>query len=501
MSKRKRGFTAAQTKTTSRRMRSATLGTHVPRRARATSRHMNADAVGFSNMRKKKRAARGIVHTLLPSTETRESSSDYARRVSRQEFAQDIQRKARIRRIGIIVVAAIVVVAVAGVAGIATFLGSLDSRMGLGDSDAKTALVAPQEGSPSYTLFVADLGSTSAATDEEGPDVLILARIDEDNRAATFIAIPTNLQVTLSDSKTYRMRDVAAQGDAALISTVADFAGVDIAHYVKTDAKGIEHFVDTIGGVELYVEQEVDDPTAGDVYIPTGTQELDGNAALTYLRARNFSNGSEVQAQNQAAFLATVVARMLDTNGSLAFAALLDSVGGDVRTDVSAMETIAFADALRGMDASSVYRAPVPGYERDRDGVTYYIASSDAWTSMMERVKTGENPLVDEGSSTTVDRGSFTVTVNNGTDIVGGASQIAEALRADGFNVTEVGNTEGSIIYEETLVIYDGDEQAKAQAEETVAALGTGRVVVGAGHYTYATDILVILGTDWKPVV
>ena len=74
MARRKKGFTAAQSKLTSHRMRSAMLGTHVPRRIRPASARMNADAVGFSSTRKKKRAACGVVDTLLPSTATRETS-------------------------------------------------------------------------------------------------------------------------------------------------------------------------------------------------------------------------------------------------------------------------------------------------------------------------------------------------------------------------------------------------------------------------------------------
>ena len=91
VNKRKQGLTQARAKLTSHRMRSATVGTHVPRRS---SRHMNGEAVGFSSPRKRKRAARGIVETILPVTSSGESSSQYARRVSRREFAQDIQRKA-----------------------------------------------------------------------------------------------------------------------------------------------------------------------------------------------------------------------------------------------------------------------------------------------------------------------------------------------------------------------------------------------------------------------
>ena len=75
---------------------------------------------------------------------------------------------------------------------------------------------------------------------------------------------------------------------------------------------------------------------------------------------------------------------------------------------------------------------------------------------------------------------------------------MGEILAADGFNVAGTGNADSSE-FPETLVVYDGEEH-KEQAEEVVRALGTGRAIVGAGYYEYETDVLVIIGRDWKPV-
>lgn len=496
---KKKGFTTTQSRLTSRRMRSATLGTHIPRRGHTSSRHMNADSVGFSNSRKNKRASRGVVDTILPSTASRESSSDYARRVSRREFTQEIQRKARVRRIVVVAVALVVVIAVAIGVGAATFLGSLDSKIGLKNSDAKTALTAAKAGEPWYALLSADLGAASATAEVEGPDALLLARVDGSSRAVTLISLPANLQVMLSDGKAHPLREAALQGDAALISAVASFAGVSISHYAKTDDDGIKGLVDALGGIEIDVKQEVDDPTAGDTYLSAGVQTLDGNASLTYLRAKNFKNGIEDQTNNQRLFFATLAARMLESGGGLPFASLLDSVGGYLQTDLGATSVLELADKLGGIAASSVLGAQVPGYETTRDNVTYYVSSSNAWTAMMKLVSDGLAPVVDKAATSQVDRGSFTVEVRNGAQITGGAAQISTLLKEAGFNVTEVGNATDAASYPETLVVYDG-EAHKAQAEEVIAALGAGRAVASAGYYTYTTDVLVILGKDWKPV-
>ena len=491
--RRKKGFTATRSKLTSRRLRTATVGTHVPRRSRADT---NAASVGFSNPRKQRRATRGYVDTILPSTATRESSSQYARRVSRREFADEVRRRSRMRRTVALVACAVVALVAAGVAGTAAFFGSLDSRMGLAGSDASSALAAAKEGEPFYALVAADLDEVGSAGAVEGPDALALVRIDEAARAVSVVSIPANLRVVLSDGEAHPVRDAAASGDAALVKAVADFAGVDIAHLVKTDAAGIMRLVDAAGGVEVEISEEVDDPTAGDVYLPAGRQVLGGREALTLLRASNFENGVEQQASNQRAVLGALSLKLLG-GGTLDLLSLLDEVGGSFRTDLGAQGALSLAGKLRGMDASAVRGALVPGQELQSGGTSLYAASSDAWSAMMERVEAGEDPAVaDEASS--VDPASFTITVRNGSAITGGAAQLAGTLEGRGFKVVETGNTDVYAAYDETLVVYN-DDAYEAAAQTVVDALGFGRTVAGNGFYTFESDVLVVLGEDWKP--
>lgn len=492
MVKRRKGFSAAQSKITSHRMRSATLGTHVPRRSKG---YMNGESVGFSSPRKQKRAARGYVDTILPSTSTRESSSQYSRRVSRREFTQEIQRRSRLRRIVAIAACAVLVACIAGGVGVATFFGSLDAKLSLGGSDASTALVSAGEGA-FYTVVSADLDQGGSANAVDGPDAIALVRVDKAARAVTAVSIPPNLQTSLKDGKTHPLREAATlEGDASLVSAVAALADVKVSHFVKTDAAGIAELVDMLGGIEVDVAEEVDDPAAGDVYIPAGTQTLDGRTALTFLRAGNFADGVETQTANQRAFLAALSQRLLGA-GSFDFLTMVDKADGAFGTDLSATEALSLADAMRGIEASSVMGAIVPGYETTRDDVEYYVPSSKAWAAMMELVDAGEDPAAEE-ELPTVDPSSFTLTVRNGGGITGAAAQMADTLTGRGFDVQETGNTDTDA-YNETLVVYN-DDANMAAAQTVVSALGMGRTVAGGGFYTFDTDVLLIVGKDWKP--
>ncbi|WP_449316610.1 LCP family protein [Rubneribacter sp.] len=483
MVRRRQGFTAAQSKTTSRRLRTATLGTHVPRKVRTGS--MNAESVGFSSARRQRRAARGFVNNVRPVDG---AAPRTPRRMSHREFARGVQRRARVRAVAAVLACLAVVAAVAVGVGVLSLFGTLDGKLALKDSDAASALVpASADDGAFYAVVAANL-------DANGLTGAALVRVDAASKAVAAVSLPADLQVASADGEARTLRETAASGDAALIGAVASFAGVDVSHYVELDAQGLADLVDGLGGVEVEVAEEVDDPAAGDVYLPAGTQTLDGASALVLARATNFEDGLETQAENQRALLSSLSLRLLGDD-AMGFLALIDKVGGTFGTDMSANDARELADSLRGMDASSVTGALVPGYESASGDAPAYVASRSAWASLMEQVDAGQ-PLVAEEVAA-VDPGSFTLTVRNGGGVTGAAAQAAEALTGLGFQVAETGNADAAV-YTETLVVYQ-DAAYEAAAETLVSALGFGRTVADAGSYTFETDVLLVLGTDWKP--
>ena len=90
--------------------------------------------------------------------------------------------------------------------------------------------------------------------------------------------------------------------------------------------------------------------------------------------------------------------------------------------------------------------------------------------------------------------------VRNGTDVTGSAAQLTKTLEAQGFKVVETGNVDDYTVYPETLVIYH-DEALSPAADAVVKAMGAGRAINGGSYYTFEADVLVIIGTDYQPIV
>lgn len=498
MANKPRKISSSHQKNMSRRIRSATIGTHAQGAPVKSSRRVGTGAVEFSNPRKSNRAKRGEVDHVLPTTSSRESETAYSKRVSQRRYTESFQRKARVKGIIIAIICIVAIICIAGGVGAAAYFGSVSDKMSLGDSNAATALVAPSEGKATYVLLEGEFSQAGQAY--EGPDMLMLARIDSVKKSVAFISIPVNLQVTLNDGNIHKIADAQMiGGDSYLISTVASVTGVSVSHLVKTDGPGLVSLVDTLGGLEIDVAQEVDDPNAGALYIAQGLQTLDGQAVLTLCRAANFTDAIETRTANQRAVAEALLGKLLDTN-MFSIIPTLDSISSMVKTDYSAGDAIAALDVLRDLPLDQAYSLQLPGYgtTNTATGVEYFVVSSTEWTEMLAALDAGEDPLAENEAVLEVDPASFTITVQNGSGLTGGASLMSERLTQGGFSVAASGNAE-RYVYNETLVVYK-DAAFSNAAEALVKYLGTGRAIASNGYYTFDTDVLVVLGKDWQPL-
>lgn len=499
--RRKKGFTAKQSKRTSRKMSDSTYGTHIDRGSHAKGRVQNASSVSFSNSRATNRASRGVVDTITPTTASGESQAAYRQRTRQTRYIEDVQRKAKRRRVLTFVIAALLIIGLAVGAGYIAFRGTVGTKMSLGDSDAKSALVAAKEGEATYTLVSVDLGAVAKPLARSGPDVLLLVRLDEEAGTVAIVNVPADLRITLADSEYHHLYEAAQNGDAALIEAVSKFTGVQISHFVKLSEGGFIDLVEALGGVDVEVDQVVDDPHAGDVYIPVGEQTLSGDAALTYLRATNLKLGVLDQMNHQNDFAANLLAKVFADDGQVGFSARLDSIDECFQTDYSYDDIAKLQGWLKDVPSSSMTLVTVPGYTTAVTGVVenevaYYIASSNDMAAIIDTLDDGGDPNASEHEAASIDKSSFTVEIQNGADVVGAAAATAEVLKAAGFNVGEVGNAEQQV-YGETLVVYKDDGILQAQA--VIDAIGIGRPVYASYYYEYDADVLVIIGSDYMP--
>jgi hypothetical protein len=99
------------------------------------------------------------------------------------------------------------------------------------------------------------------------------------------------------------------------------------------------------------------------------------------------------------------------------------------------------------------------------------------------------------GQTSTVTPGDYIVDVLNGCGIDDCATSVSDLLALAGYQQGEIGNA-GSFAYDTTLIIYQDDER-KAAAEDIHKRLGYGKLISSEGRYTFAGDVLVLVGGDF----
>lgn len=96
-------------------------------------------------------------------------------------------------------------------------------------------------------------------------------------------------------------------GPKLLTETVEQATGLRINHYAEIGFGGFAGIVDAVGGIEICVEEPIDDPLAG-INLQPGCQVMDGPTALGFVRTRATAQGDLDRVARQRMFFSALVA-------------------------------------------------------------------------------------------------------------------------------------------------------------------------------------------------
>ncbi|MFC8231377.1 LCP family protein [Streptomyces sp. NPDC057287] len=218
-------------------------------------------------------------------------------------------------------------------------------------------------------------------------DTTILLHLAADRRSATAVSIPRDLMSEIPSCHTADGKATKEQfaqfnwafelgGTACTIRTVEKMTGIRVDHHMVIDFNGFKDMVDAVDGVEVCLKAPVDDDDAH-LKLPAGRQELDGEEALGYVRARkSIGNGSDTERMDrQQKFLGALVNKM-QSNGVLLnptrLYPVLDAATKSLTTDPGLDSLRDLYDLVRGMrnvptEKVQFLTVPRQAYRADRN--------------------------------------------------------------------------------------------------------------------------------------
>ncbi|MEX2280660.1 MAG: LCP family protein, partial [Acidimicrobiia bacterium] len=236
------------------------------------------------------------------------------------------------------------------VAGLSTDRSSL--HILVVGSDSREGLSEEQQ-----SVFGAD------SVDGERADTIFVLSLD--GGKAAVLAFPRDLWVERCDGTMGRINSATAiSGPSCLVRTVRDLSGINLNHYMALSFGGFATLVDSIGGVELCLDEAISDRDAH-IDLPAGCQRLNGADALGFVRVRKIDNDL-MRIQRQQEFVQAFArefaspARLLNP---LRLAELASDSGHAVRVDermgVLAMARLALGARGLGRGSGVINTVPV----------------------------------------------------------------------------------------------------------------------------------------------
>ena len=131
-----------------------------------------------------------------------------------------------------------------------------------------------------------------------------------DPKSAKFYTTERMTKAGITDSALIE-RESANAGRRMLISVLERLTGTHIDSYAEVNLFGFYLLSDAIGGVPVCLNNAVDDPFSGAKF-PAGPQEVQGTAALSFVRQRQgLPNGDLDRVRRQQAFLSGAISKVL----------------------------------------------------------------------------------------------------------------------------------------------------------------------------------------------
>lgn len=302
-------------------------------------------------------------------------------------------------------------------------------------------------------------------------------------------------------SETSCKQDAMTAGANLSIATVSNVLNIPIDYYVTANFTGFESIINTLGGVDVYVDKTLIDPyfPADDMvhYAPlkitAGEHHMDGKTALQYARSRETTSDFD-RAARQQKILSAVKDKALSTgflSNPVKIANVISTLGDSVKVSFSLDELKTFASLISGVSDQNITNQVITngptGLLNDYNNGIYYLVP-----------KTGNFKQIQELANNIFDykqKEEATIEIQNASNTSGIGTILGTDLQDEGYTISSVVTNKTKV---PTTVIYDLTSGNKPVTASFLKSKLSASVVQVARKSTDTADFRIVLGTDYK---
>lgn len=322
-------------------------------------------------------------------------------------------------------------------------------------------------------------------------DTIMLASIEPSTNKVSLLSVPRDLTIPMEGMGWRKINNVNAyaevknsgSGGIAVSQALSDVLDMPIDYFVRIDFKGFINIINELGGVEVDVENTLDDrkyPILGredaepyesrfeTLYIPQGLQKMDGDLALKYVRSRHALGieGSDfARSRRQQKIIEATKKKFLSKNTLLRptiIANIMNELRNHVSTNLKIWEMIKLWDLTKDVAKENIINRVLDNSDsgllidvRGEDGA-YILTPRNGDFTEIQYLANNIFSDAPPQQKTKVKVEKTTLEIRNGTWINGLATETALDLEKYGFNISRIGNCsqqnfQKSVIYDLTF--------------------------------------------------
>src|SRR5918997_289327 len=202
------------------------------------------------------------------------------------------------------------------------------------------------------SLYVLVLGVDRRPEDPEGSqphsDTMMLVKVSPQTGSVALLSVPRDLLVEVTPGVEDRINNAYAYGGVERAKSVMEnLTGIPVDRYAIVDFEGFKEVIGALGGITLEVGQQIRVGIEGHrVYIPAGTQELDGLEALAYARYRGTPCGDLDRIERQQQLVSALREEALAWNTVTELPRIAKVLHENIDTNVGIVQAISIGRTL-----------------------------------------------------------------------------------------------------------------------------------------------------------
>jgi LCP family protein required for cell wall assembly len=230
-------------------------------------------------------------------------------------------------------------------------------------------------------------------------DTTILVHISADRKTVYGVSLPRDAMVARPECENDEGEKVPAAdpvifndafsqaGPTCTAKQVETLTGIYIDHYVTIDFNGFKEMVEALHGVTVCIPEDIDDSAHG-ITFKAGTQELDGQKSLDYVRERSSTPNADIgRMKRQQAFLASMINKVVSANTltkptrvySFLKAATASIVTDPGLASLSKMANLAYQFRKTDLSHISFVTVPIEDYPPDPNRLQWSDDAQGLW--------------------------------------------------------------------------------------------------------------------------